>query len=92
VDIAHTGEVAARTGDHIIRYAILSVAHELFDRHHEGVVNGNVLTVQCLHARLLRVVPWDLTGRDRNDVPRLRQRLAERAVVRGDTQRERAAR
>ena len=65
--------------------------HELFHRHHKGIVDGNVPFIECLHPRLFRIVPRHLAGGYGNNVPRLRKRFGLRVVVRRNAKRQRTA-
>ena len=92
MDIAHAGKISPGAGEHIVRHLLAAMPHELLHCYHEGIVDGNIPFVECLHPRLFLIVPWHLTGGYGDDVPRLRQRFGLRVVVRRNAQRQRTAR
>ena len=81
----------APLAERAVRHMLAAVSHELLHGHHKGIVDGDVLFAQCLHPRLFRVVPRHLAGGHGDYVPRLRQRMPLRVVVRRKAQRQRTA-
>ena len=91
VNIAYAGKISPRAREHIVRHILTAVPHELLHRHHEGIVDGNISFVQCLHPRFFAIVPRHFAGGYGDDVPRLRQRFGLRVVVRRNAQCQRTA-
>ena len=91
MDITHAGKISPGAGEHIVRYILTAMPHELLHCYHEGIVDGNIPLVERLHPRPFRIVPRHLTGGYGDDVPRLRQRFGLRVVVRRNAQRQRTA-
>ena len=91
VNIAYAGKISPRAREHIVRHLLAAMPHELFHRHHEGIVDGNIPFIERLHPYPFRIVPRHFTGRYGDDVPWLRQRLGLRVVVRRDPQSQRTA-